>query len=53
METIKKNKNFDTVKMMREIRDRLSIETQDMTFAELKEYIKLKLKQSDLKPLGE
>ena len=32
-------KSFDSVKMMREIRDKVSIETQDMTLGELKEYI--------------
>jgi hypothetical protein len=53
METIKKEKNFDAVKMMREIRDKVSSETQNMTFAELKEYIKNKLKESKLKPLGQ
>ena len=43
METNKKEKSFDTVKMMREIRDRISSETQSMTFEELKAYIKKKL----------
>ena len=31
MET-KKDKDFDTVKMMREIRDKISNETMDMSF---------------------
>ena len=52
MKTIKKEKTFDTVKMMREIRDRISVETQNMTFAELKEYIKNRLKESKLKSVG-
>ena len=43
METIKKEKTFDTVKMMREIRDKISTETQGMTFEELKAYIKKQL----------
>ncbi|MEJ7680699.1 MAG: hypothetical protein WKG06_23170 [Segetibacter sp.] len=34
METIKKEKTFDAVKMMREIRDKISGETQNMTFEE-------------------
>ena len=38
MKTIKK-KTFDTVKMMREIRDKISSETENMTFEELKKYI--------------
>lgn len=53
METIKKEKTFDPVKMMREIRDKVSSETQNMTFTELKEYIKKKLKESKLKPVGQ
>ncbi|MBL0106561.1 MAG: hypothetical protein IPP52_04530 [Ignavibacteria bacterium] len=38
MET-KKDKDFDTVKMMREIRDKISNETMDMSFVELKKYM--------------
>jgi hypothetical protein len=53
METIKKEKTFDAVKMMRDIRDKVSAETQNMTFAELKAYIQAKLKESKLKPIGE
>jgi hypothetical protein len=48
METTKKEKQFDAVKMMREIRDKISSETQNMTFDELKAYIKQKL--DDHKP---
>ena len=43
METTKKEKQFDAVKMMRDIRDKISSETQNMTFDELKAYIKQKL----------
>jgi hypothetical protein len=51
---IKKNeKNFDSVKMMREIRDKISIETLNMTFEELKAYIEKRIKQSGLKPIGQ
>jgi hypothetical protein len=53
METIKKEKAFDAVKMMRDIRDKVSAETQNMSFAELKEYIQAKLKESKLKPVGQ
>ncbi len=53
METIKKEKTFDAVKMMRDIRDKVSTETQGMTFAELKEYIQVKIKESKLKPIGQ
>ena len=53
METIKKEKTFDAVKMMRDIRDKISAETQNMTFAEFKAYMKDKMKESKLKPLGQ
>lgn len=53
METIKKEKTFDAVKMMRDIRDKISAETQGMTFAELKAYMNDKMKESKLKPLGQ
>ena len=49
METIKKEKTFDAVKMMREIRNKISAETQDMTFDELKLYIKKRLSESKTK----
>lgn len=53
METTKKEKTFDAVKMMRNIRDKISSETQNMTFAELKQYIQTKIKQSKVKPVGQ
>jgi len=49
----KKEKSFDAVKMMREIRDRISKETLNMTYEELKAYIKTRIKQSGLKPIGQ
>ncbi len=52
METIKKEKTFDAVKMMRNIRDKVSAETQNMTFTELKEYIQNKIKESNIRPVG-
>ena len=48
----KKKKTFDAVKMMREIRYKISSETVNMTFDELKKYIETRLKQSGLKPIG-
>ncbi len=45
METIKKEKEFDAVKMMRDSRDKISQETQNMTFAQLKEYIQNRVKE--------
>ena len=51
METIKKEKTFDAVKMMREIRDKISAETKNMTFEELKTYINKKLSASQNKSI--
>lgn len=53
MKTNKKEKAFDAVKMMREIRDKISLETQHMTFSELKAYIQKKLAEDKLKPSGQ
>ncbi len=53
METIKNEKPFDAVKMMREIRDKISSETQNMSFQELKKYMQSKIAESKLKPLGQ
>ena len=53
MKTIKKEKTFDAVKMMRDTRDKISAETQNMTFAELKAYMNDKMKESKLKPVGQ
>lgn len=53
METTKKEKTFDLVKMMREIRDKISSETQNMNFEELKAYIKQQLTESKTKLIGE
>lgn len=53
METTKKEKTFDAVKMMREIRDKISSETQNMTFEELKVFIKKQLSDSKTKLIGQ
>ncbi len=52
MKTTKKEKTFDAVKMMREIRTKISEETQNMSFEQLKEYIKFKLAQKNAKLVG-
>ena len=52
METIKIVKTFDAVKMMRDIRDKISTETANMTFEEFKKYMETRIKNSGLKPLG-
>lgn len=51
MKTTKKAKEFDAVTMMREIRDKISAETQNMTFEELRAYIDKKLSNSSVKPV--
>ena len=53
METNKKVKTFDAVKMMRDIRNKISQETENMTFEQLKEYIKAKLKENNAKLVGQ
>jgi len=53
METNKKEKSFDAVKMMRGIRDKISSETQNMSFEELKAYIKQKLAENNTKLIGQ
>jgi hypothetical protein len=39
METIKQPKEFDCVKMMRDIRDEIDAETAGMTYKELRAYL--------------
>jgi hypothetical protein len=52
MEKNKKEKSFDALKMMREIRDKIIAETQNMSFEELKAYIKQKLAENNTKLIG-
>lgn len=52
MATKDKTKAFDAVKMMRDIRDKITKETQNMTLDELRKYIADRLKQSRLKKIG-
>jgi len=53
MKMNKKEKAFDAVKMMREIRDKITLETQNMTYEQLKAYIKVKLTESNAKLVGQ
>ena len=53
MKKIKKEKTFDAVKMMREIRDKINAETENMTFEELKAYIKTQLADKTTKLIGQ
>ena len=51
--TTKNEKQFDAVKMMRDIREKISSETQNMTFDELKAYIKKQLADNKTKLVGQ
>jgi hypothetical protein len=42
----KKEKTFDTVKVFREIKEKIAKETENMTFAQFKEY----LNRNQIKP---
>jgi len=50
MEATKKEKTIYAVKMMRNIRDKVSSETQNMNLNELKKYIQNKIIEDKLKP---
>ena len=47
-----KKKKFDAVRMMRQIRDKISSETNNMTFEELKKYIETRIAKSGLQTIG-
>ncbi len=47
----KKEKTFDAVKMMRDIREKISEETQNMTSEELKKYIETSIEKGKLKKI--
>jgi len=49
----KKEKQFDAVKMMRDVREKISSETQNMSFVELKAYIKKQLADNKTKLIGQ
>ncbi|MFM1971883.1 MAG: hypothetical protein RL185_565 [Bacteroidota bacterium] len=53
MKTLKQNKSFDAVKMMRDSRDLISKETQNMSLSELNNYIKQKLAKSNRPKVGD
>ena len=46
MNTIEEKKEKSTLEQLREIRDKVSSETQNMTFSELKQYIEFQLQES-------
>ena len=53
MKTKQKEKSFDAVKMMRDARNKITAETQNMKLEDLKKYIDNQLKNSGLKPIGQ
>jgi hypothetical protein len=53
MKNNKKDKEFDAVMMMRDIRNKISLETENMTFEQLKAYIKSKLAAHKSKLVGQ
>lgn len=52
METLKKERTFDAVKIMREVKDKISYEMQNMNFEELKANMQKKITESNIKPDG-
>jgi hypothetical protein len=46
MKTKKATKQFDAIKVMREIRDKISLEIMDMTYEEERKYLDKLLKKS-------
>ncbi|HZK76685.1 MAG TPA: hypothetical protein VFD13_07230 [Candidatus Kapabacteria bacterium] len=51
MKTKKQPKSFDAVKMTRQIRDKITAETQGMNFEQMKAYIAERLKTTKFKLL--
>ncbi len=51
METIKKEKTFDAVKMKNDIQAKIYAKTKDMSFKEFKNYMAQKIADSKLKPV--
>jgi len=46
MNTVVEKREKSTIEKLREIRDRVSAETQNMTFTELKKYVEYQLRES-------
>lgn len=53
MKKIETEKSLDAVKMMRDIRDKINAETQNMNFEELRAYIQQKLADSNATLIGQ
>ena len=52
MATKEKTKTFDAVKMMRDARDKISEETQNMNLEQFKKYIADRIQNSNLRTIG-
>ncbi len=50
MKPNKVSKSFNAVSMMRDIRNKISQETENMSFQELQQYIKQRLAATDVRP---
>jgi hypothetical protein len=48
-----KEKTLDAVKIQREIREKISSETENMTYKELLKYIEQRVKITGTKPIGQ
>ena len=46
MNTVEEKRGKSTLEQLREIRDKVSAETQNMTFPELKKYVESQLQES-------
>ena len=46
MNTAEEKKEKSTIEQLREIRDKVSIETQNMSFSELEKYVESQLQES-------
>jgi len=53
MRAIKKEKHFEAVKMMRDTRDKISAETENMTLDDLKAFMKQKIAHNKSKLVGQ
>ncbi len=52
MKTIKE-KTFDAVRIQRDIRKKISSETENMSYKEFLNYMEQKIKESGVKPVGQ
>jgi acid stress-induced BolA-like protein IbaG/YrbA len=46
-------KSFDAVKIQREIRDKIRVETENMTYEQLEKYIEQQVRKNKTNPIGQ